>query len=266
MVVAIAVLMFLSAKRQCPLLGAFFTKDTAVVKEEKKERYLSQALDLLKHRKDKEAYAIFDSILARQPDNLYALWGEAEVLRRSRQYQKSEDLLGKILDKDPNHASSLISLAYIRYKDDKLKEALRLVNQALDFIDLDKENQALCYMMLGAVNSRLSERGVFLNKVIYGTRIKSYFLRAKELSPGLPEVHLGLGTYYLLAPVVSGGNLGRAIGELELAVKIAPDFATANARLAQAYKKKGNLEKYNFYIGRVEKLDPDNEVLKGISE
>jgi hypothetical protein len=41
---------------------------------------------------------------------------------------------------------------------------------------------------------------------------------------------------------------------------MAPDFATANARLAQSYKKKGNKEKYNYYLQRAKELDPENEV------
>jgi tetratricopeptide (TPR) repeat protein len=116
-------------------------------------------------------------------------------------------------------------------------------------------------MMLGTINSRRSAKGWFLNKLRYGTQIRCHFLKAKEFAPDLPEVHLGLGTFYLLAPPIVGGNLNGALKELELAVKIAPDFATANARLAQAYKRKGDLEKYKYYFQRAKELDPDNEVL-----
>ncbi len=227
----------------------------------KEDNSLKGAFILLKNRKDKEALAIFQRVLTSQPDSLDALWGKAEVLRRDRDYRQSEELLNKILNLNPKHIPALISLSYIRYKDDKLKEALRLVNQVLKINSLDKENQALAYMMLGSINSRRSQKGWFLSKVAYGTHIKSYFLRAKELAPELPEVHLGLGTFYLLAPAIIGGNLDNALQELELTVDIAPEFATANARLAQAYKKKGLQDKYNFYINRVKNLDPKNEVL-----
>jgi len=259
-------LILLQSKRQYTLPNYFSKQEANILKEKKETRSLNEGLSLLKNRKDKEAIVIFENVLASQPDNLDALWGKAEVLRRGRNYQQSEELLRKILEKEPNHSSSLISLAYIRYKDDRLKDALKLINRALDGLILDKENQALCYMMLGVINSRRSEKGLFLSKIIYGTRIKSYFLRAKELSPDLPEVHLGLGTFYLLTPAIAGGNLDRAIEELGLAVEIAPDFATANARLAQAYKKKGDLEKYNFHIGRARQLDSHNEALKEIAE
>ncbi len=223
---------------------------------------IDKGLALLKNRKDKEASAVFEKILFTTPDNLDALWGKAEVLRRQRDYKQAQDLLDKILKNNPNHAPSLTSLAYLRYKDDKLNEALKLIKRVLKTDNLNKEAKALAYMMLGSINSRRSSKGWLLNKITYGTQIKGYFLKAKELDPDLPEAHLGLGTFYLLAPGIAGGNLNKAIEELEYAVKIAPDFATALARLAQAYKEKGDLEKYNLYLNRAKELDPENEVLK----
>lgn len=250
----------------CPFKPKPGAEKIECAKKDKPAKSLNNAFVLLKNRKDKDALAIFERILLTQPDNLDALWGKAEVLRRSRDYQESENLLNKILSKSPKHISSLISLAYIRYKDDQLNEARQLINQILATNSPDRENQALAYMMLGSINSRRSQKGWVFSKIIYGTQIKGYFLKAKELAPSLPEVHLGLGTFYLLAPAIVGGNLDKAFEELELAIKIAPDFATANARLAQAYKKKGLQDKYNFYINRAKILDPKNEVLKELKE
>lgn len=225
---------------------------------------ISHALALLRARKDNEALVIFDKLCLEQPQNIDALWGKAEVLRRRRDYKDSENILQGLLKNNPRHAASLISLAYIRYKDDELNEALKLINRALENKYLDKENQALCFMMLGTINSRRCFKGGLFSKIKYCTKIRSYFLKAKELGPDLPEVHLGLGTFYLLAPAIIGGNSERAFKELELALKLSPDFATANARLAQCYKKKGDLEKYNCYIKRTMQIDPENEVLREI--
>ena len=265
-ILALAYLMLLQSKRQCPLLNSFSKQEASIFKEKKEAQSLEAGLSLLKNRRDKEALAVFETVLLAQPDNLDALWGKAEVLRRNRDYQQAEEILNKILSKTPKHVSSLISLAYIRYKDDRLKESFELVRQALKSGKLYRENRALAYMMLGSINGRRSAKGGFLSKVRYGTRIKFYFLKAKELAPDLPEAHLGLGTFYLLAPAIAGGNLDKAIEELEFAVKIAPDFATVNARLAQAYKKKGLVDKYNFHLGRAEALDPQNEALQEIKQ
>lgn len=252
-------------KRTCPLISVSQVQKIEYPSKAK-ENVLGDAFKLLKNRKDNQALGIFEKVLTTQPDNIDALWGKAEVLRRKRDYKQAEELLNKILSVNPQHVPSLVSLSYIRYKDDKLNEALKLVNRVLKINSLDKENQALAYMMLGSINSQRSKKGWFFSKIAYGTQIKFYFLKAKELSPDLPEVHLGLGTFYLLAPAIVGGNLDKAFQELELAVKIAPEFATANARLAQAYRKKGNLERCNFYLQRTRELDPENEVLKELKE
>lgn len=239
-------------------------KQTAVIKKQAVE--MDDAMYLLRTRRDKDALVIFEEILAKQPDDIEALWGKAEVLRRSRDYKQAEALLNTILSKNSCHIPSLISLSYIRYKDDRLNEAQKLINRVLKTQGLDKHDEALAYMMLGTINSRRSSKGWLFSKIKYGTQIKGHFLKAKELAADMPEVYLGLGTFYLLAPSIVGGNLDKAIKELENAVKLAPDFATANARLAQAYKKMGDEKKYKFYLTRAQELDPDNEVLREITK
>ena len=249
-------------RRVCPFRSVSAIPKIENIKSVEHATSLDEAFALLKVRKDNDALVVFEKILADEPGNLDALWGKAEIKRRAHKYKEAQALLSEILKQNPNHVSSLISLAYIRYKDDKLNEALQLINRAINASSSDKENEALAYMMLGTINSRRSAKGWFFSKIRYGTQIKCYFLKAKELAPHLPEVHLGLGTFYLKAPAIVGGNLDKAVQELETAVRIAPDFATANARLAQYYEKKGDLEKYNFYLNRAKELDPQNEVLQ----
>jgi tetratricopeptide (TPR) repeat protein len=244
--------------------GVWLPKPTLMLQKQAKDVSISidEALRLLKIRQDKDAGEIFERILARQPDNLDALWGKAEILRRRRKYKEAESLFNEILNIDTSHAPSLISLSYIKYKDDKLTQAQELLDRVLEIDTLDNENRALLYVMLGTINTKRCKKSNFIDKIRYGVKIKYYFLKAKLLAPDLAEVHFSLGTFYLTAPSIMGGSLKKAIEELKLAVEIAPDFATACARLAQAYKKEGDLEKYNFYLHRVKILDPENEVLK----
>ena len=241
-------------------------QEARLTAHEKSKQTIDDAFMLLKHRKDDDALFILKKILWREPENLDALWGKAEVLRRKCDYKEAQALLNKILRQNPNHQLSLISLAYIIYKEDKLDEALRLAKRVLLSHPPDKENQALAYIMLGAINTKRAAKGGFLCKIRYGIHIKGYFLKAEALAPQLPETHLAIGTFYLFAPALTGGYLDLALQELEQAVRIAPEFATANARLAAAFKNKGNLEKYNYYIKRARKLDPENEVLRELNE
>lgn len=228
--------------------------------------FLAQAFMLLKGREDEQASTIFEQILIEQPDNLDALWGKAEILRRKRDYSRAQGLLDTILHKQPGHLSSLNSLAYIKYNQGNLDQASVLVEQVIKNGGSDRENTALAFLMLGSINSKRASEGWIFDKIRFGRQIKECFLKASELAPDLPEVHLGLGTFYLLAPKIIGGNTNKAIEELELTVKLAPCFATANARLAQTYKKKGNKEKYKFFISQAKSLDPENEILKQLEE
>jgi len=225
---------------------------------------LSRARELLRTRNDSQALVIFEKILKKQPLNLNALWGKAEVLRRSRDFKGSEELLHVILRENPKHIPALLSYAYIKYKYDDINSALKLVHYALKIKGISNSDEALANMLLGTINSRLSQKGWLFNKIRYGTHIKNYFLKAERLDPGLPEVHLGLGTFYLKAPHIAGGSLDNAFRELTLALNIAPDFATANARLAQVYKKKGEANNFKLYLEKAKKLDPKNEAVEEI--
>jgi tetratricopeptide (TPR) repeat protein len=224
--------------------------------------YNTNLLNYLKTRQDNLALEQAQKILSLEPNDLSALWAKAEILRRNYDLKTSEELLNRILNQNPDHIPSLISLSYINYYNNRFSPALKLLKQVLNYPNASKENQAMAYMLIGSINAKRASATKFLGKIAYGMRIKNYFEKALGLAPELPEVHLGLGSFYLLAPSFAGGNVDKAIEELETAVKLAPDFATANARLAQAYKKKGNLEEYSFFIQRAKELDPGNQALK----
>jgi len=227
---------------------------------------IEDAYALLRGRRDSQALRIFEQILRGDPGNIQARWGTAEVLRRENRYRDAERILIDNLEVDPQHPPSLLTLAYIRYKEDDLAQAGGLIAGALRSPQLSRQDKGLSYMLKGAINSRRSQGGWLFGKLIYGPQIKGYLLKARELAPQLPEVHLGLGTFYLLAPKIAGGNLQSAIEELRLALDLAPDFATASARLAQAYKEAGDLQKYDYYIKKARELDPENEVLQEIED
>lgn len=265
----LAALIYLQSRSHCPLGKIANLKERGVTRENNREPLdyaviLQDGLSLLKQRQDKAALLMAEKILFEQPANLDALWMKAEIARRARDYQLAEERLNSIMQINSNHAATLISLAYIRYKDDRLKEAQDLVRRVFSLACADKEDLALANLIFGMINSRRSLSGGLYSKVWYGRKIKAYFLKAKKLAPDLPEVRLGLGTFYLLAPAIVGGNLDKAGAELESALELAPDFATVNARLAQFYQKKGDRKNCEFYLQRAKTLDPQNEALKEI--
>ena len=185
-------------------------------------------------------------------------------MRRAYQYKEAKKILDTILKKNPNHLASLNSLAYIEYKEGDLSSSQKILNRILksSCADKDKENEALAYLTLGAIDSKRTEQSWVFSKIKSAWQIKSYFEKAVTIAPHLAETHLSLGSFYLKAPSIVGGDLDQAIKELELSLTIAPDFGLTNARLAQAYRKKGDLVKYNLYLKRAKELDPANEGLK----
>jgi tetratricopeptide (TPR) repeat protein len=221
----------------------------------------SEMLRYLKERNDLLAAQKAEVVLSVQPGNICALWAKAEIYRRAYDFNESKKILNRILAASPGYPPALITLAYIDYHDNRFREALSLLKQALNSAQLGREDKAIAYMLIGSVNAKRAKQGGLFNKIAYGTRILGYFEKARAFAPGLAEVRLGLGSFYLLAPRIAGGNIDLAIEELKRAVDLAPDFATANARLAQAYREKGDMDKYNFYISRAKKLDPANEVV-----
>lgn len=224
---------------------------------------LRTGLLLLKFRRDNEAMEVFEDILSNQRDNYNALWGKAEILRRKNKSKEAELILNDILSKTKErHLASLNTLAYIKYDNNDLDGAVSLVNKVLNIQPLDNQNKALAFMLLGVINSKRVAKGGLMNKVINAGKIKPYFLKARELAPDLPEVRLSMGTFYLLAPAIIGGNLDKAIEELETTVGMAPEFVTACVRLAQAYKKKGMQDKYTYYISKARELEPENGIFR----
>jgi len=207
---------------------------------------IDQAREFLRVRKDMDALGIFDKILLADPNNLDALWGKAEVFRRAGQYKVAEFMFKEILNARPGYAPALIGLSYIKYKDRDFKGSLSLTEQAFIVSGNNKQNQALAYMMLGLINNAAQPKAGIIAGINHSLETKIYLLKASRLGPQLPETHFNLGTFYLKTPMLAGGNLNKAIKELEYAVKIAPDFARANALLAQAYKKKKN---ENYFAG-----------------
>ncbi len=223
---------------------------------------------LLKSRRDNEAMEIFEEILFYQPDNYDALWAKAEILRRKNNPKEAELILNNILSKtNESHLAALNTLAYIKYSNSDFTGGISLINKVLNTEPLDRQNKALAFMLLGAINGKRAADGGLMSKVINMGNIKHYFLKARELAPDLPEVRLAMGTFYLLAPGIIGGNLDKAIKELETTVEMAPEFVTACVRLAQAYKKKGIQDKYAYFISRAKEIEPENgflrELLKG---
>ncbi|MFA6350392.1 MAG: hypothetical protein WCY12_05680 [Candidatus Omnitrophota bacterium] len=258
--VLLAAALFALDKAGYPVFG-FIRKDVACIKPYERAVKVLKAMEFLRIRKDRQAEEILDGILVLEPDNIDALWGKAEIYRRRYNYAQAKVLLDKVLRTNLKYYPAMISMAYIEFRSGKFERAQKMIEGVLKEGCADQDTQALSYVLLGNICSTRSSKGNLLEKMRFTPYIKPYLDKAMEISPDLSEVHLGLGSFYLLAPSLIGGDLDKAIEELEKAYSLAPDFATVNVRLAQAYQLKNNVKKYEYHLKKAEEIEPDNETL-----
>lgn len=211
---------------------------------------------------DQAAYQVFAALLDSYPDMAELKWGLAESLRRLHNTDKAESLLNEVIKQDAAFAPALISLAYIKYfKMDftgSVRLASKVIQQGQDKVDLS--NYARAYAMYAGSKGMLAHYGGLFSKAIDGLAVKTNLDKAQKLQPDSPAVLFGLGSYYLLAPVIAGGNKNKAEEYLNKALEVDPFFADVYVRLAQLAKIRGEKEKYNSYMSKALELDPGNEL------
>jgi protein O-GlcNAc transferase len=217
--------------------------------------------------KDKEAGEVFNKILTLDPKVSEAKWGMAEVLRRQHQPEKSEELLSDVLKTSPDFPASYITLAYIRYTQMNFNEAVRLANMVLGIGEknVDKSNHVRAHLLYGGTKGMIAHYGGPLSKIVNGTSVLPSLRVAEKLQPDSAEVKFGLGSFYLLAPSLAGGDLEKAEEYFKKAIEIDPFFADAYVRLGQLYKIKGDNVRYNEYLKKALEIDPQNELALDIS-
>jgi tetratricopeptide (TPR) repeat protein len=223
--------------------------------------YLLGLIYLHDHR-DQEAKEVFNNILAIMPQETAAKWGLSETLRREHRFDESENMLEEITILSPGLAPAFISRAYIRYSKADFEGALKYAQRAISLGSgkLDTSNLVRAYLMLAGAKGMIAHYGGIFSKLIYGATVFSTIKKAESIQPDSPEVLFGLGSFYLLAPKIAGGNIDKAIDYLERAVRADPFFADSYARLAQAYKIKGDKDKYDTYLSKALEIDPQDEL------
>ncbi len=210
---------------------------------------------------DTEAREAFEAALRLDPRIQEPRWGIAEVLRRQHRLEESEKILRELVTVLPSFSPSYITLAYLYFMRAKFTETVRWASKVLDqgkgAVDVSNYTRAL-FITAGA-RGMLAYFGGPLAKMINGTAVLPLLKDAERLQPGSAGVSFGFGSFYLLAPRIIGGDTDKAIAYLERAISQDPLFVDAYVRLAQGYKRKGNLEKYASLLSRALELDPQSE-------
>jgi len=183
-------------------------------------------------------------------------------LRRSHDLDEAEKLSNEVLEGAPDFAPAYITLAYIKYIRMDFVSCIRLSTKVIRMGKnrTDLTNLARAYSLLSGANGMIAHYSGPLSKAINGSQVMTNLKRAEKLKPGSAAVLFGLGSYYLLAPGIIGGDLDKSIDYLNRAAKSDPLFADVYVRLAQAYKLKGDNAKYELYLKKAFELDAQNEL------
>ncbi len=219
-------------------------------------------LAYLDQRRDIEAESSFRKLLESNPDLIEAKWGLAESLRRQHKLKEAQGLLNEVLKIKPDFYPAYISLAYLKYIqmdfEQSVRLALKVVEAGREKVDLSNYTRAYC--IYAGSKGMIAHYGGPLSKLINGSALKSNLDKAEELQPNSAEVLFGLGSFYLLAPSIVGGDKAKSEAYLKRAIKIDPNFTDAYVRLAQLYKLKGENLLFNKYLNEALEIDSGNEL------
>ncbi|MBN2482858.1 MAG: tetratricopeptide repeat protein [Candidatus Omnitrophica bacterium] len=220
------------------------------------------ALAYLTAHEDEKAEKIFQKLYGLNPQDIPARWGIAECLRRGHRYGESERILKEVIAQDPQFAPAYISLGYIRYMQMEFEETVRLTATVLRLGEqkVNSMNMANAHGLYAGAKGMIAHYGGPLSKAVNGAAVLPHLKAAEKIKPDSVSVLYGMGSYYMLIPPVLGRDIDKGIEYLEKAIVKDPRFPDIYARLAQAYRAKGDLAKYEEYITKALTLDPQNEI------
>ena len=226
------------------------------------ESLYTLALVYLNLHKIDEAEKIFQRMEEVDSVSPEARWGLAEVLRRRHRIEESQPILEEIIKEKPDFSPAYTSLGYMLFDKKEYERSIQLATTVLrqgpDKVDTTDYVRA--YLIIGGAKAMLADSGGLLSRIVNGSQILPYFKKAQKLQPDSAGVFYGLGSFYLLAPSIVGGDKVKGLEFLEKAVKADPLFVDAYARLAQGYKMMGDEKKAKVYLDRGSELDPQNEL------
>ncbi|MBF0484135.1 MAG: tetratricopeptide repeat protein [Candidatus Omnitrophica bacterium] len=214
------------------------------------------------------AKAAFEKVTELDPLNIGGQWGLAEIARRERRFSDSEKVLKDIIKQQPRFAPALMTLAYINYLRGNFSEATRLCDIVASWglKRVDTSNYLRALGLHAGAKGLIAYHGGLLSKAINGSFVFSTLKQGERIEPNSPVILMGLGSYYMLAPVFAGRDLKKAEDYLTRAEKIDPLYPDIYVRLAQLYFLKGDTKKYAEYLQKAFELDPQNELALDIKE
>lgn len=220
-----------------------------------------EAVYYLRNNNIKLARKNFQDVLQISPDNIFAKWGLAEILRLEHEYEESTRLIEELLIQDERFYPTYVSLAYIKYISHNTNESIDLLNKLFGLqVEMDVDTLVRAHSIYAAAKGIIAYNAGPLTKAVNGMAVLHHLKHARELKPDSAETLFGYGSYYMLIPNVLGRDMDKAKEFIEKAIGADPNMPEPYVRLAQIYKQSGHVDKYNFLIDKALSIDPQNEL------
>jgi tetratricopeptide (TPR) repeat protein len=189
-----------------------------------------------------EARALFEVVLARNPNNREAMLGLARAQRTLGESDKARTLLEAVLAQDPENAKALTELGMLALASGQMEEAETFFRKA---IALDPSNRTAhheLYRCLAQQRGREEEAAAQIER---SERVEADWTRigqivSKEMSktPNDPKLHYELGTLYLRY-----GKTDVGLRWLTSALRLDPNYQPSHQALYDYFTRIGDTEK-----------------------
>lgn len=184
---------------------------------------IRKCLDLLDSRKSDEAKAICMSVLARNPDLVFANHARGLVAMQESKFDEAELYLRRAIAADPNNAEYLSNLATSVLNQDRIDDAIALYEQA---IAIDRENRTARIGLANALHEKNDPDASI-----------AYFEDAVKREPDAPGPlsHLGRA-------LIDARRFDEAVATILRSLELQISFAPSHTALGEAFHA---MEMYN---------------------
>ena len=170
----------------------------------------------------------------------------AEAASNNENWPVAEQLMRRVLEKEPKHKTIRRNLGYVLFEQRKFTEAIEVLGEQTKI----NPYEDYAYNMLGRVHWQQQDYA----------KAEQAFRRQIEVTPLNPEARANLGQV-----LVDWRKYKEAVPELEQAISLAPEEETLHVSLGHAYLNLGENEKALKSFEEALKLDRSESVLNNIA-
>ncbi len=204
------------------------------------EARLVKGTALLRLRRPKDALVEFQAVLAVEPQNTDALGGKAGSLTGLRRFEEALRVCDETLKVNPDHARTLLNRSHALNSMGRFEEGLAAANRVITLLP-------------DSFRAQVNRSASLANRGRVAEARKAIEI-AIELNPHFSEAHYQHGAILSVIP----GEEDKAIGAMQEAIRLDPNWPRAHAGLAQLYADAGRYDEALDAVNAAISLDPND--------